>query len=32
MRESQLLVDYHAAATEGGRSGLIKGTDRYRQQ
>jgi len=32
VRDGQLLVEYLAAATEGGRSGLIKGTDRYRQQ
>lgn len=32
VREGQLLVDYLAVATEGGRSGLIKGSDRYRQQ
>ncbi|GEP53705.1 avidin/streptavidin family protein [Reyranella soli] len=32
VRDGQLLVEYLAAATEGGRSGPIKGTDRYRQQ
>lgn len=32
VRDGQLLVDYLAVATEGGRSGLIKGSDRYRRQ
>jgi Avidin family len=32
VRDGQLLVDYLAVATEGGRTGLIKGSDRYRRQ
>lgn len=32
VRDSQLLVEYLAVATEGGRTGLIKGSDRYRRQ
>ena len=32
VREGQLLVEYLAVATEGGRTGLIKGSDRYRRQ
>ena len=31
VREGQLLVEYLAVATEGGRTGLIKGSDRYRR-
>ena len=32
VRDGQLLVEYLAVATEGGRTGLIKGSDRYRRQ
>lgn len=32
VRDGQLLVEYLATATEGGRTGLIKGSDRYRPQ
>ena len=32
VRDGQLLVDYLAVATESGRNGLIKGSDRYRRQ
>ena len=32
VRDGQLLVEYLAVAAEGGRTGLIKGSDRYRRQ
>ena len=32
VHDGQLLVDYLAAATEDGRTALIKGSDRYRRQ
>lgn len=32
VRDGQLVVDYLAVATEGGRTGLIRGSDRYRRQ
>ena len=32
VREGQLVVEYLAVATEGGRTGLIKGLDCYRPQ
>jgi hypothetical protein len=32
VREGRLVVEYLAVAMEGGRTGLIKATDRFRRQ
>ena len=32
VKDGELLVDFHAIATEGGRTGVLRGSDRYRRQ